>query len=41
MVFQTTDGSSAPKGQGPHLEKDSDDRPVCDFIVANDAEFIR
>lgn len=41
MVFQTTDGSHGPIGQGLHLEKDKDDRPACDFIIGKDLEFVR
>lgn len=40
LVFQKPDGVSGPVGQGLHTEKDPDDRPVCDFIVAEDAQFL-
>jgi hypothetical protein len=48
LVFQKPGGSGefansslgVPVGQGLHLERDSDDRPMCDFIVANDAAFV-
>ena len=48
LVFQKPDGSGefangsfgVPVGQGIHVEKDPDDRPACDFIVANDAAFM-
>jgi hypothetical protein len=47
-VFQKPDGSGefsngsfgVPVGQGLHLEEDPDDRPMCDFITANDAVFV-
>jgi hypothetical protein len=47
-VFQKPDGSGEfsnssfgiPVGQGLHLEEDPDDRPMCDFITANDAVFV-
>jgi hypothetical protein len=47
-VFQKSDGSGefpngsvgVPVGQAFHLEKDPDDRPMCDFIIANDAAFV-
>lgn len=41
LVFQKPDGSAGPVGQGLHTEKDPDDRPACDFIIANDADFVR
>lgn len=41
MVFQLADGSHGPVGQGLHVEKDEDDRPACDFIIAKDSEFLR
>lgn len=41
LVFQKADGIARPVGQGLHTEKDPDDRPFCDFIIAKDAEFIR
>lgn len=41
MVFQLADGSHGPVGQGLHVEKDEDDRPACDFIIAKDLEFLR
>ena len=48
LVFQKTDGSGefpngsfgVPVRQGLHIEKDSDDRPICDFIVDGDAAFV-
>jgi len=48
LVFQKPDGSGefangsfgVAVGQGLHLEKDSDDKPMCDFIIANDAAFV-
>jgi hypothetical protein len=29
-----------PVRQGLHIEKDPDDRPICDFIVDEDAAFV-
>jgi len=29
-----------PAGQGLHVEKDPDDRPICDFIIGEDAVFV-
>ena len=40
LVFQTTDGSEGKVGEGLHTEKDRDDRPICDFIISEDAQFI-
>lgn len=39
-MFQTTDGSEGKVGEGLHTEKDRDDRPICDFIISEDAQFI-
>jgi hypothetical protein len=42
LVFQKPDGSAlgSTVGQGLHTEKDVDDRPVCDFIISEDAQFV-
>jgi hypothetical protein len=48
LVFQKTDCSGefpnatfgVPVGQGLHVEKDPDDRPICDFIIGQDAAFV-
>ena len=40
LVFQLSDGSEGPVGQGLHTEKDPDDRPMCAFIISEDAQFI-
>jgi carboxylesterase type B len=40
LVFQTPDGAEGKVGQGVHTEKDMDDRPMCDFIISEDAQFI-
>jgi hypothetical protein len=48
LVFQKTDGSGefpngtlgVPVGQGLHIEKDPDDRPICNFIIGEDAGFV-
>jgi len=48
LVFQKTDGSGeqangtlgTPIGQGLHVEKDPDDRPVCDYYISQDAAFV-
>jgi hypothetical protein len=48
LVFQKTDGSGeqangtlgTPIGQGLHVEKDPDDRPVCDYFISQDAAFV-
>lgn len=47
-MFQKPDGSGEfangsfgiPPMQGLHLERDPDDRAMCEFIVANDAAFV-
>jgi hypothetical protein len=41
LVFQKPDGTEGPLGQGLHVEKDPDDRPVCDFIISEDLQFVR
>jgi carboxylesterase type B len=41
LVFQTTDGTQGPPGQGLHTEKDKDNRPACDYIIAKDLDFLR
>jgi carboxylesterase type B len=40
LVFQTPDRAEGKVGQGLHTEKDRDDRPICDFIISEDAQFI-
>jgi hypothetical protein len=48
LVFQKPDGSGefpngsfgVPVGQGLHVEKDPDDRPICNFIISEDAVFV-
>lgn len=48
LVFQKTDGSGeqadgaggAMVGEGLHLERDPDDREVCDFYAENDAVWV-
>lgn len=47
-MFQKPDGSGefangsfgVPPGQGLQLERDPDDREMCEFIVQNDAVFV-
>jgi hypothetical protein len=48
LVFQKPDGTGefpnggfgVPVGQGLHVEKDPDDRPICNFIISEDAFFV-
>jgi hypothetical protein len=48
LVWQKKDGSGefpngapgVPVGQGLHVERDPDDREICDYIIANDAAFV-
>ncbi len=48
LVFQRPDGSGeqangtagTPVGQGLHVERDWDDRPICAVFAANDAAFV-
>lgn len=39
MVFETTNRDVGGVGQGLHTERDTDDRPMCDYVTANDALF--
>ena len=40
LVFQLSDGSEGQVGQGLHTEKDPDDRPMCDYIISEDPQFV-
>jgi hypothetical protein len=39
-IEDTRVGGYGVTGQGIHVERDPDDRPVCEFIIAHDADFV-